>query len=364
MDEQEAALLMGSGSRGALRLRPCPSDAAWDDLVARYPGATGFHTAGFLRTAGEVLGLQVRLAVAEAGGETVGAVPMLVRTAGPFAMVNHWLPFPYLGPLLDPGIGMEAVLAAVRRSLLPRVLLHFGVQSTTPFAVPSRRGWQRDEFYSAIVPVAGKDEDALLALMSSHQRANVRRSLRRGLVAGPATRQEVADHLTPWANETLARNGQQPWWPPGAHARFFDALEPSGRLIATAVRRDGELLAVSTDLIFGNRLVAWEMGIGEAGRSAGASGVLHLTVAGIARDRGAAELDLLGTPTPGIANYKHSLGAEVQPRPVAHWVAPWLPPRRYLQAASARLRRQRSTTADGARPQGAGLQGKAGAAAS
>ncbi len=329
--------MSSASTDGALRLRPSTDDAVWDDLVARHPNGTAFHLSRFLRTAGPLLGLRVRLAVAESDGETVGVVPMLLRAVGPFLLVNHWLPFPHLGPLLPPEFTPDAVVSSVRSHLRPRPVAHFGVQSTTPFPVPDRRGWEcREDFCSAVVPTGGKDDDALLALLSRGQRQVVRRAVKDGLVSEPATREDITV-LTGWSRATLLRQGVSSPWPSDSHLALHDALAPSGVCLATAVRRDDELLAVSLDMLFGDRLVGWEMGMSEEGRAAGASLVLHTAVMRRARDLGATELDMLGAPTPSIASYKRSLGAELRPRGVAVWAPHWLPPRKYLRRVATLL---------------------------
>src|SRR3954452_23472987 len=86
--------VMGATRNGGIRLRSSTDDEAWDDLVAGHANGTAFHRAQFLRTVGPLLGLQVDLAIAEADGAAVGVVPMLLRSVGPFVVVNHALPFP------------------------------------------------------------------------------------------------------------------------------------------------------------------------------------------------------------------------------------------------------------------------------
>jgi hypothetical protein len=92
-------------------------------------------------------------------------------------------------------------------------------------------------------------------------------------------------------------------------------------------------------MFLGRRLIGWDLGISEEGRAAGASPLLMTAVMRCARDLGAAEFDMLSVPTPGIAQYKRSLGAEFRPSGAAHWSPPWLPPRRFLR----RPRRLRPT---------------------
>jgi len=313
---------MGEQAPGRLALRPSTDSDMWDQLVAKHPDATPFHRADLLATIGSVLDLQVHLTLAEIEGEIVGAVPMLVRARGPFLQVNSALPLPYIGPLLPPEFSLDEVLAAARAHLRPRVLVQFGLQSVSPFSVPDGLGWQYDDGYSsAISAVPDTDDEGLLGTFSKSQRAHARRSIRRGLVAGTATRQEVAEHLTSWANAPFLRQGRPPRWPDGAHLAAYDALPPEV-CPATAIRRDGEVLAVGLSLCFAGRMVGWEMGMSEEGRSAGAATLLHLAEMGLARDRGIGELDVLGAPSPGLEAYKRSLGAVFRPRGVGRWQAP------------------------------------------
>jgi CelD/BcsL family acetyltransferase involved in cellulose biosynthesis len=321
--------------RTTLRLRPTRDDRLWDDLVIRHRAGTAFHLSRFLSTAAPLLGQRAHLTLAEADGQIVGVVPMLVRPMGPLLLVNCSAQFPYLGPLLPPGFSMDTVLAAVQRHFRPRQVLDLGIQSTDSIAVPDRRGWTPDDVCSAILTVGDKDDDALLGLLAPNQRRRLRRAAEEGIVASPATRREVVEHLPPLVNDTLARNGVRPSWPASSHLRFYDVLAPTGVCLATAARRDGKVLAISLDMLLGRRLVGWQIGISEEGRALGASPVLATAVMRRARNMGAIEFDMLGAPTPGIASYKRSLGAEFRPRTAAHWTAPWLPPHSYLRRLSA-----------------------------
>lgn len=307
-------------------LRPA-APAAWDEFVAAHPRATPFHLAAFLTTAGRCLDLRTHLTFAEADGRVIGAVPLLVRSHGPFALVNHRLPVPYLGPLLDPGYGPETVLPAVRRFLRPQPLLHLAVQSVDPYRpAPRGAGWTCDpDLDSYVVPVEGRDDDGLLALFAGSRRSKLRRALRAGLTAGPATREEVAELLPRWSAEAFRRQGLPPDWPEGSHLALYDALAPTGAVLASAVRRDGEPLLVSFDLCSAGRLIGWLIGTSEAGRAADATLVMYLHLARTARDAGIAGVDLLGSPTDGIAAFKRSLGAQPRPRGVARWDSPLLP---------------------------------------
>lgn len=312
----------GRARPGPVTLRPASDLRSWDDRVSGHPDGTPFHLSSFLITAAGLLGLEIDLAVAERDDEVVGVVPLLTRRIGPFALVNHRLPFPYLGPLLSAGCSLDDVVVAVRRGLRPRRLVSFGAQAVRPFPRPRRRGWEVAAGRTTLVlPTGDKDDDELLAMISKSQRGTLRRAERAGLTAGTATRQEVAQHLGPWAALPFLRLGRAPRWPSGAHLGFYDALAPSGACRALAVRRGEELLAVSTDLVLGERLIGWEIGISESGRAAGAATVLEFAAMRLARDVGAVELDLLGAVTPGQAAFKRSFGAEVRPIGAARWAS-------------------------------------------
>jgi CelD/BcsL family acetyltransferase involved in cellulose biosynthesis len=330
---------MRSGRSGLL-LRDGVDAAEWDDLVRRHPDGTPFHLRDFVTVLADVLGLQARLAVAELDGQVVGVVPLLLRIREPVVLVNHGLPIPYLGPLLPPDVGLPQVLAAVRGLLRPRPVLHFEIRSPHPFPVPSRPGWERvDGYSSAVVPISEKDDDELMGRLSSSRRRQLRKALRNGLTAGEATRQEIAECMTPWANKPLLRQGEPPRWPAGAHLTFYDRLAPTGVCTTTAVRRDGTLLALSLELVAGDRLYAWEAGLGEEGRAAGAMLAMQWAVMRRARDLGLPELDTLGAPNPAIEDYKRSLGAEFRPRGVARWRSPVVPLGKRLVGRARLLRK-------------------------
>jgi CelD/BcsL family acetyltransferase involved in cellulose biosynthesis len=315
-------MLTGRARPGPLVLRP--TDArSWDDLVSGYPDATPFHLSSFLTTAAALLGLRAELTVVERDGAVVGAVPLLIRRIEPFVLVNHRLPVPYHGPLLSPGCSLDDVVVAVRQYVWPRRLVHFGVQAIRPLPPPGRPGWEgREDRTVLVVPTAVEDDDALLAMIGKSQRRTLRRADRTGVTAGTATRQEVADYLGAWAALPLTRQGRPPQWPSGAPLAFYDALAPSGVCRATAVRRDGALLAVSADLVLGKRQIGWQIGISDSGRALGAASVLEFAAMRLARAAGAVEHDLLAALTPGQAAFKRSFGAEPRPIGVVRWASP------------------------------------------
>jgi hypothetical protein len=309
--------------RSGLLLQEGIDATEWDDLVRRHPDGTPFHLWDFLTVLAEVLGLQSRMAVAVVDGRVAGVVPLLLRVREPVVLVNHGLPIPYLGPLLSPNVGLAEVLAAVRNLLRPRPVLHFEVKSRHPFQVPSQPGWERILGYtSAVMPIDGKDDEDMIGSISAGKRRQLRKALRDGLTAGEATRHEIAEWMTPWANQPFLRQGEPGRWPAGAHLAFYDRLAPTGVCTATAVRRNGTLLALSLELLAGDRLYGWEAGLSEEGRATGAMLAMHWAVMRRARDLGLPELDMLGAPNPGIENYKRSLGAEFRLRGVARWRPP------------------------------------------
>jgi hypothetical protein len=323
---------------GRLVLRPGADPQAWDQLVTAHPDATPFHLSTFLTTAGRLLGLDVHLAVAEVDGQVVGVVPLLVRSRGPFALVNHHLPFPYLGPLVRMDHPLEELRDAVRRYLAPRTVLRASFEWRRPVAEVAGPHWLLETDYtSAFVPVAGLDDEALLARLARDPRSRYRRAVREGVVAGPAAPEEVAGHLSRWNDEVFARQGLPPRWPTEAQFELHQQLQPSGVSHATALRRDGELLGVEVSLLLNGQLIGWEMGVSEAGRRANAGVVLQVHAMRNARDLGAKELDMLGAPTEGIAHYKRGLGAEFRRRGVARWESPLVGGLRLAGRATALL---------------------------
>jgi hypothetical protein len=331
-------------TRTGLVLRPCSDPERWDRAVAEHPDGTPFHLTGFLQTVAERYGRRLHLTELEADGEPVGLVPLLVRSGGPFLLINHGLYISYLGPLLQPGIPPAEVVDAVRRFFRPRPVAHVGLKAIRPFDVPDAPGWTAfDDYMRAVVPV-GRDDDALIELFSARQRSNLRRSSRAGLTVGPATREEIAESFTAWANEPFVRQGLPPRWPAGFHLAVHDRLATSGVAVSRAVRRDGELVALGTDLVLGNRLFGWEEATSAEGRKLGASAQLWLDCLRRARELGVAEIDLLGVPTPGLAAYKRGLGAEIVPCGVAEWISPTKSAARTLKRAArppVRLLRRR-----------------------
>jgi hypothetical protein len=311
---------------GRIALRPLDDPGWWDGFVAGHADGTPFHLTGFLLPYARLFSLKPVLAQALLDDEPVGVVPLLVRRWGPVALVNHGLAFPYLDPLLPDGMSVADVLPAIRRHLRPWPVARYTVRSVRDQVVANGRGWRSlPGFPSAVLPVEASAQGDVTASFDKNQRKILRRAERDGVVTGPATRDEIAEHMTPWATLPYLRQGRAPGWPAGAHLALYDALAPSGVAEARAVRRNGEVLALIINLRLNGRLIHWEMGLSEAGRQIGASTLMAADGLRRARETGCTVFDLLGCPTPGIATFKRSLGAELQPRGVAQWTSSAIP---------------------------------------
>jgi hypothetical protein len=325
---------------GRIALRPLDDPAWWDAHVAGHPDGTAFHLTGFLLTYARLFDLRPELAVVELDDEPVGVVPLLVRRWGPAALVNHGLGFPYLGPLLPDGMSVADVLPAIRRHLRPWPVARYTVRSVREQVPVHGPGWSSfPGLDSAVLTIPDPAVGDVTASFDRTQRRFLRRAERDGIVIGPATRDEIAEHMTAWANAPFLRQGRAPGWPDGAHLAVHDALTPSGVVDARAVRQGDTVVAMTLNLRLGERLIGWEMGVSDAGRRLGGSTLLAADGLRRGAGMGCTVFDLLTCPTPGIAAFKRSLGADLQPRGVAQWTSPAVRTMPWAQQAARRAMR-------------------------
>jgi Acetyltransferase (GNAT) domain len=314
---------MTAAARDELALVLVERPDAWEACRATLPGASVFHRWDWCALAAAGLGLAFLPLGVRVGDRLVGLAPVLLRRRGPIAAVN-WVPFPYLGPLLPPGLAPGA-LAQLRRELRRRravvTQLGFGPAAAVGPAELRGAGYEPLRDRTAVVPLAGREEADLWRAMQGNARRNVQRGQRLGLRVRPATRAEVVDVLPALVSGAYARSGGASDYSGAMLRRFWEAFGGRGDVRMATLDDAGEPVAVGIALADGETAYQWLLA---ARRRPGldTSCQLYWDAFRWARERGCAAFDLVGTPTPGVEAYKRRLGGEPREHLVARRFEP------------------------------------------
>jgi hypothetical protein len=333
--------LVGSGRIRSALLEPVCDADQWDRLVAAREG-TFFHRHLFLSTISEALGLSLDLRSVTAFGSVVGVAPILSVRRGPLSTVNI-VPFPYVGPLVMPGmlgLTMDALRRQERR--MGCIWSQYTLTDHHSEVMPGYESWTHRTF---VVPLEGRSDDDLLEGMEGGRLRSVRRALRQGLHVRPATKSEVTEVLPRLLAEPFDQQGLPAPYGPECFRLVWERLRQHPDVLChTAVTKDGDPVAVDISFAGARTGLGWMAG--RAPGRAGSDGFAALCWRALcwARERGSSEFDLVGAPTEGIAQYKRSLGGQERLYTVFNHEAS---AHRLAKNALARLRKGSAARDDG-----------------
>jgi Acetyltransferase (GNAT) domain len=286
-------------------LEPVKSRSDWDEACATFPNATAFHDYDFLDTVAPLITCSfVPLAVFHLG-QPAGVAPLLVKKLGPFCTIN-WVPFPYLGPLVPREL-IPGTLHALRQEGRRRRALNHQQSFSEVVADSGLAGFTASVDRTFVVPLSGRSDEDLLAVMHTTRRKDIGRAQRSGFEVCAAQAGDFA-LMDAWAGELYAARGMPAMYPAGTYARIFHVLRGAPGSIFSAVRLGGQTVGVEITFSTGRRAFGWQLAA-DPDRSKYAMDLLVWDALLRARDDGAAEYDLVGAPNEGIALYKSRFGA-------------------------------------------------------
>ncbi len=291
----------------AVRIRALDeaSAPAWDAFVAECAEATFFHRSAWARVIRSVFGHPTFYVFAEQDGAIVGVLPLARMKTRLFGDLLASTPFCVYGGTAaatpEAAAALEAFALERQRQLGVPVLEFRRIASEDP-------GWQpRPPLYYTFrkpITLSGNDEADMAANIPRKQRAEVRKGLKRGLVAVTNTDADVLHRV--YAESV--RNLGSPVFP----RRYFRALLEAfpGESDVTTVLHEGRPVASVLSFHYRGEVLPYYGGGTLLARSLSASEVMYWEVMRRAgRDRGATRFDFgrskAGT---GAFDYKKNWG--------------------------------------------------------
>ena len=339
-------------------LHELPDEQAYEAELAECLGVTGYHRWFFLAALADALGLRLRAFAVADRGERIGVVPLLFRRRGPVSTVNY-LPVPHVGPVLRAQALRAGQLPRLLRAVEPmlmraRVMVTkwgFAPGVDVPAGPLAARGFEVARKENFVVPATTSVDDYLKALPEA-KRAAIKRCDRRGMRAGPSTRDEITRWFPERVAEPYLRQGIAPDYSLPAARSLAARLAGHPRMLWRTVRNDESVLAVNGAIVDSDRLWGWIL-VGDRLPGASPHVAAYWDAIQWSLSHGLA-CDMGGAPTRGIGEFKAEMGGQAEFSVTAERIRP----RAYkvVQAWHGRLasRRPSSSRRPDVRPPGGG----------
>lgn len=246
--------------------------------------------------------------IVRAGNRDVGVAPWITRAAGAARTVNR-VPFPYLGPLVPPHLLPDTLAELRARGLRRGALLQEAQFMPTSQLQPEELrgvGFDSEQYCTWVVDTT-KTEDEAYAALPSRTRQKLRQGQRAGLEL--TTSGDKATTLRRFLDEVTSRRGFR--------ADYTGPLPPTLEQLDdatfttrwTLARLNGQEVGSLVTLRSGDLAIGWIGGVLREHQRSHANVALVWDSILWAGREGAAVLDMLGSPSPGIAEFKRQFNA-------------------------------------------------------
>jgi len=296
-----------SAASGPLRVEAATDPSFWDSAVAGRPDATAYHRWGWRRVLADSMGHPAHYLVARAGGDVVGALPMVAFSSRLFGRFAVSLPFVnYGGILSDDQAVADSLISSAIAWARSRGLAHVELRHVSPRAPewPARR--HKVAMRLPLLP----DEERQWGALDRKVRNQVRKAQKSGL-----TVEQGGRGLVDAFYRVFARN-MRDLGTPVHHRRFFEAVvrEFPDEARVFVVRLADEPVAASLTISHrGSMEVPWASSL-RAHADKSPNMLLYWSMLQAAIGSGARTFDFgRSTPDEGTYRFKQQWGAVPQP---------------------------------------------------
>jgi hypothetical protein len=292
------------------------NEQAYEAEVSQCVGATGYHHWFFLTAIAEACDLKFRAYAVESAGQPLGVVPLLFRRRGPVTTVNY-LPVGCIGPLLRgealrAGRVREMVSAVepvLRKHLAAVTVWEFSPGIAISDEYLAMPGYEVSKAESYIIPRTKSADDCWKA-MSQLRRRSIRRCKSLGISVTDSTVEEITQWVPGQISGVYEHQGVWGSYRLSEAKTITERLATHPRMLwRTTKTADGEVLAVSGNIITDERLDNWLM-TGPHLPRVSAHSLAYWDLMNWALPRGLT-IDFGGAPNDGNRSFKISASCEV-----------------------------------------------------
>jgi CelD/BcsL family acetyltransferase involved in cellulose biosynthesis len=298
-----------------LALRELAAGEDWDDLVSRSPRATVFHRRAWLDVIAGVSAADLRLYRIERDGEAIGAAPLFLFRRGPFRIAAAPPPqaaAPYLGPLVDDALDVEA-LGAMSAEARRLGAAYFEARLDHEIAGGAAPGFECESRSTYVLDLRPGAE----ALWNDSINSACRRAVRKAQSSKVSIEEvELSSFLSRYyemAASVFAKWNREPPLSRADYERMARVQKEGGCVKVFAARLDGEIVAAGV-FPYGDGAVYYLDGVSDpAGQGARPNNLLHWEVIQWACREGLERYDMVGAGISGVARFKETFGPALVP---------------------------------------------------
>jgi FemAB-related protein (PEP-CTERM system-associated) len=292
-----------------LPLNADPVDVArWDRFAAACPEATFFHRSAWRSVLSSVFGHAPYFLFVEEAGEVLGVLPLARQRSLLFGDALISTPFGVYGGVAASEPRARAALEDAAIELGERLGVdHIEFRNLEP----RRDDWVRHASHATFRrPIVDDAEQNLLAVPGK-QRAEVRKGIRRQLVAGPEQDIDLCWRL-------YARSVHRLGSPVHTRRYFHELKQAFGDDIEVfTVRRDGEPVACALNLYFRDEVAPYYIGSNPRGRDGEVHPFMYWSIMNHAASRGARVFDF-GRSAEGTGGWAFKKNFGFEPHRLAY----------------------------------------------
>lgn len=295
----------------------CREPREWEDLVAAQPRATVFHRLDWLELIAAVSRSELRLLRLERGGRVVGAAPLFLFRRGPFRLAASPPPqaaAPYLGPLVDGALEIEALEALARHGRsLGAGYVEVRLDRAVAAGELAAAGFESEARATYVLDLAPGPEAVWKERMQSGCRRAVRKAESSGVVVEQVLLASFLDRYCEMAASVFARWDRDP---PLARADYerIARLQEKGECVQVFAAWHDDRIVAAGVFPFGNGRVYYLDGVSDPeGQAVRPNNLLHWEVIRWAAAAGLEGYDMVGAGIAGVARFKETFGPERVP---------------------------------------------------
>jgi hypothetical protein len=292
-------------------------EKSYEAQLGQCVGVTGYDHWFFLNAVAEVFNAEFRAYAVESDGEPLGIVPVLYRRRGFVSTVNHF-PVENFGPRLRGAAFRAGRMRELVQAVEPLLRKHRAVKTVWWFSSADNMhadqfdlpGYEVRRTESYVIP-GNKSADDCWKSMSQLRRRSVKQCASRGVFATDSSAEEITEWLPNQLAKGFPHQGAFSLYTLSEIRSLGERLASHPRMLWRSVKTsDGEVLAISANVIGDERLENWLM-VGPHLPKLSPHSLAYWDLINWALPRGL-NIDFGGAPSEGVRNFKVSASCELR----------------------------------------------------